>query len=70
LRQLKRLQDCLGEYRDAAEALDWLSGLPDPLAPALLLALRQPIRRVMDRRRRELRKLSDDFEMPDLSMPA
>ena len=69
-RHLKRLQDCLGEYRDADEALAWLDGPAGPHGPALRARLRHPVARLKHRRLKELRRLAADFEMPDLDPPS
>lgn len=68
-RRQKRLQDCLGEYRDADEALAWLDRLAGPRGPALRGRLRHPVARLKHRRLKELRRLAADFEMPDLDPP-
>ena len=67
LRELKRLQDCLGEHRDATEALAWLASLGEPLGPVLLGRLEDPIGRVRLRRLRELDGLAKRFKMPRLA---
>jgi len=67
LKDLKRLQDCLGEHRDATEALAWLASLGEPLGPVLLGRLEDPIGRVRSRRLRELDGLAKRFKMPRLA---
>lgn len=69
LRALKRLQDCLGEHRDATEALAWLADLGEPLGPVLLGRLEDPIERVRARRLRDLDRLAARFAMPRLAPP-
>jgi len=69
-RRLKRLQDCLGEYRDADQALAWLDRLAPPAGPALRVRLQHPVVRLKHRRLKELRRLAADFEMPDLAPPS
>jgi len=64
---LKRLQDCLGEHRDATEALTWLVRLGEPLGPVLLARLAEPIAGVRSRRLRELDRLAASFTMPKLA---
>lgn len=64
---LKRLQDCLGEHRDATEALAWLANLGEPLGPVLLGRLEDPIGRVRSRRLRELDRLAARFTIPRLA---
>ena len=64
---LKRLQDCLGEHRDATEALAWLANLGEPLGPVLLGRLEDPIERVRLRRLRELDRLAARFTIPRLA---
>lgn len=54
VRVLKRLQGCLGDQRDALQALAWLRGLDEPLRETLLRELEPSIRRVITRRGREL----------------
>lgn len=66
IRGLKRLQDCLGEQRDATEALGWLEGLGEPLGPVLRLRLERPITKLGTRRLRELDRLAAKFDLPDL----
>jgi CHAD domain-containing protein len=66
LRMLKRLQDCLGEHRDAGEALHWLDRLGEPFGPVLKSRLAGPIAKVQARHMRELDRLACRFEMPRL----
>ena len=67
LKALKRLQDCVGEHRDATEALAWLANLGEPLGPVLLARLEDPIGRARSRRLRELDRLAARFAMPRLA---
>lgn len=67
LRTLKRLQDCLGEHRDATEALAWLANLGEPIGPVLLARLADPIAGVQSRRLQELDRLAAGFTMPTLA---
>ncbi len=68
-RRLKRLQDCLGEHRDACEALDWLARLDAPQGAVLQARLQAPIRKVLGRRMSEFRRLVRALEMPDPGVP-
>jgi len=61
---LKRLQDCLGDHRDAEQALAWLEALGEPLGPVLLAHLESPICRLLAKRERQLDRLRDRFDMP------
>lgn len=65
--QLKRLQDALGEYRDATESLEWLAGLGEPLGPVLTARLSAPIRRVRTRRLKQVERMAAQFELPSLA---
>lgn len=67
LKALKRLQDCLGEHRDATEAQAWLAHLGEPLGPVLLGRLEDAIGRVRSRRLRELDRLAARFTIPRLA---
>lgn len=64
VKPLKRLQDCLGDHRDAEQALVWLGGLGEPLGPLLLAHLGPSIRRLLARREKQLDRLRARFEMP------
>jgi CHAD domain-containing protein len=70
LRNLKRLQDCLGDHRDATQALEWLGRLGEPVGPVLSGHLRGPIGRVQARRLRELDRLAGKFEVPSVAPAA
>lgn len=65
--QLKRLQDALGDYRDATEALEWLSGLGEPSGPVLATRMARPIARVRRLRLEQLGRLAAEFEVPALA---
>ena len=65
IRRLKRLQDCLGEQRDATEALGWLEGLGEPLGPVLRQPLEGPVGKLAARRLRELDRLAAKFRVPE-----
>jgi CHAD domain-containing protein len=67
LKMLRRLQDCLGEHRDATEALDWLNGLGEPLGPVLTQCLAGPVEKLRARRMRELGRIAGKFSIPRLS---
>jgi len=66
LQDLKKLQDVLGEHRDATEALGWLDRLGEPLGPVLKARLSVPVERVRQRRLRQLVRLADRIAVPDL----
>ena len=66
LRELKKLQDALGEHRDATEALGWLDRLGEPLGPVLEARLAAPIEHVRTKRLKQLARFGERFEMPDL----
>jgi CHAD domain-containing protein len=68
LKPLRRLQSCLGEHQDAADALRWLAGLDDPQGAALLAQLRRPVRQVMRHRAGQLGKLGKRLRMPPLDL--
>lgn len=70
VKPLKRLQNCLGDHRDATLALAWLRGLGEPLAPVLLPPLKAPVKRVVVRREKELTRLLERLEPPDLGQAA
>jgi CHAD domain-containing protein len=67
LKDLRKLQEALGEHRDATEALDWLDGLGEPLGPVLKTRLAAPIERVRAKRLKQLARLGERFELPDLT---
>jgi len=67
VRPIKRLQNCLGDHRDATLALAWLRGPGEPLAPVLLSPLKAPVKRVIARREKELAKLLARLEPPELT---
>ena len=67
LRDLKKLQDALGEHRDATEASDWLDRLGEPLGPVLKARLSAPIERVRQQRLRQVARLADRIVVPDLA---
>lgn len=64
VRPLKKLQACLGDHRDAQDALAWLESLPEPARSALLERLRAPIRRRMKARLRQFRRLRHTLAVP------
>lgn len=69
VRSVKRLQNCLGDHRDAMQALDWLRGLGEPFAPLLVPRLKPAIRKIVGKRERELTRLLERLEPPDLRLP-
>ncbi len=69
VRPVKRLQNCLGDHRDATQALAWLRGLGEPLSPLLVPRLKPAVRKVMAKREKELARLLERIEVPDLRAP-
>ena len=70
LKDLRKLQDALGEHRDATESLDWLDGLGEPLGPVLKARLVAPVERVRAKRLKQIARLGERFEVPDLAARA
>jgi CHAD domain-containing protein len=69
VKPVKRLQNCLGDHRDATQALAWLRGLGEPLSPLLVPRLKPAVRKVMAKREKELARLLERIEVPDLRAP-
>jgi CHAD domain-containing protein len=67
IKDLRKLQDALGEHRDATEALGWLEQLGEPLGPVLKSRLEAPIERARLRDLKQLERLARRYEVPDLS---
>lgn len=67
--RLRRLQACLGDHQDGADALRWLDAHGDVLDPAAAKALRRLIRRRMRRQVREFRRLGEELEWPAALRP-
>ncbi len=70
LKELRKLQDMLGEHRDATQALEWLDHLGEPLGPVLKSRLAMPIERVRAKRLKQLARFGERFEVPDLAARA
>jgi CHAD domain-containing protein len=64
VKPLKRLQGALGDHRDGLDARSWLASLGEPLGPALLARLEEPIRARLRKRWREYRRLRRAAAMP------
>jgi len=67
IKDLKKLQDALGEHRDATEALEWLGRLGEPLGPVLTARLRVPIERARSRKLKQVERLARRYEVPGLA---
>jgi len=69
VRPVKRLQNCLGDHRDATQALAWLRGLGEPLSPLLVPRLKTLVKKIVAKREKELSGLLKRLEAPDLRAP-
>lgn len=69
VRPVKRLQNCLGDHRDATQALAWLRELGEPLSPLLVPPLKPAVKKVVAKREKELSRLLERLEVPDLRAP-